>query len=221
MQQLAWKIANPQVTAHVALAITLPDHEHPSIVPRCRGRLTLSDGIVLGRWLGLKRAAQFVIAVDPWTYVGEDKPAPIKAYQYLQSCVDKAAVAGRNFGRFTEESVSAYLLSPLLMPPKAARPSLVLITRAAIRVYPEPAVFLTPLEAPLQLLGTGSLPSSEVVSTLEPTPFLGPIFSPGSFVRVLPDTTPGVRPRHAEGILAAASSTPLPPFIVKRDDLLS
>ena len=46
MQQLAWKIATPQVTAHVALAITLSDHEHRLIVPRCRGRLTLADGIV-------------------------------------------------------------------------------------------------------------------------------------------------------------------------------
>ena len=28
-----------------------------------------------------------------------------------------------------------------------------------------------------------------------------PLFSPGSVVRVLPDTTPGVRPMHAEGML--------------------
>ena len=207
MQQLAWKIATPQVTAHVALAITLPDHEHRSIVPRCRGRLTLADGIILGRWLGLQRASEFVSIVDLWTYVGDDKPAPIKVYQYLQSCVDKAAVAGRNFGKYTEESMSAYLLSPLLMPTKATRPTLVPICRAAIRVSLEPVVILSPLEAPLQLLGTGFLPSLEVASTPEPTPFLGPIFSPGSFVRILPDTTPGVRPRHAEGILVATVSS--------------
>ncbi len=30
-----------------------------------------------------------------------------------------------------------------------------------------------------------------------------PLFSPGSVVRVLPDTTPGVRPMHAEGMLMA------------------
>ena len=38
----------------------------------------------------------------------------------------------------------------------------------------------------------------------EPTPILtSPRFELGSFVRVLADTTPGVHPMHAEGILAA------------------
>ena len=37
-----------------------------------------------------------------------------------------------------------------------------------------------------------------------PTPILtSPRFEPGSIVRVLADTTPGVHPRHAEGILVA------------------
>jgi hypothetical protein len=46
--------------------------------------------------------------------------------------------------------------------------------------------------------------AAEVVAAPEPTPILtSPRFEPGSIVRVLADTTPGVDPRHAEGILVA------------------
>ena len=40
--------------------------------------------------------------------------------------------------------------------------------------------------------------AAEVVAALEP---ISPRFEPGSIVRVLADTTPGVHPMHAEGIL--------------------
>jgi len=93
----------------------MSDHQHSMIELRCRGRLTLADGIVLVTWLGLKRAAEFVTTVDPWMYVDEDKPASVKVYPYLQSAIDKASLVGRNFGNFTDESMSAYLLSPLLI----------------------------------------------------------------------------------------------------------
>ena len=43
---------------------------------------------------------------------------------------------------------------------------------------------------------------SKTVASSSPTP----LFSPGSVVRVLPDTTPGVRPMHAEGMLMARVS---------------
>jgi hypothetical protein len=42
--------------------------------------------------------------------------------------------------------------------------------------------------------------AAEVVAAPEP---ISPRFEPGSIVRVLADTTPGVHPKHAEGILVA------------------
>ncbi len=46
--------------------------------------------------------------------------------------------------------------------------------------------------------------AAEVDAAPEPTPILtSPRFELGSIVRVLADTTPGVDPRHAEGILVA------------------
>ena len=46
--------------------------------------------------------------------------------------------------------------------------------------------------------------AAEVDAAPEPTPILiSPPFELGSIVRVLADTTPGVHPMHAEGILVA------------------
>ena len=46
--------------------------------------------------------------------------------------------------------------------------------------------------------------AAEVDAAPEPTPSLtSPRFELGSIVRVIADTTPGVDPRHAEGILVA------------------
>ena len=46
--------------------------------------------------------------------------------------------------------------------------------------------------------------AAQVVAPPEPTPeSISPRFELGSIVRVLADTTPGVDPRHAEGILVA------------------
>ena len=46
--------------------------------------------------------------------------------------------------------------------------------------------------------------AAEVDAAPELTPILtSPRFEPGSIVRVLADTTPGVHPMHAEGILVA------------------
>jgi hypothetical protein len=39
------------------------------------------------------------------------------------------------------------------------------------------------------------------------TPMVGPLFPPGSIVRVLADTSPSVRPIQAEGILVASISS--------------
>ncbi len=53
-------------------------------------------------------------------------------------------------------------------------------------------------------IATAIWEAAEVDAAPEPTPILtSPRFEPGSIVRVLADTTPGVHPMHVEGILVA------------------
>ena len=207
MQRLAWELANPRVTEYASLASSLPEQHLASIEPRFRGALNLADAIVITSVLGLTKAAEFVSIVDPWRYPGDLSTAPLNVKGYIQSAVDKATEAGKQFFNFTEESKTDYLLSSLLLP-KGKRPKLVAVPKkprvlhstgtesvADLRSYAP-----TPLEeAPV------ATPSPIPAPTPTPTPrlTLGPIFSPGSIVRVLADTRPGVRPIHAEGILIA------------------
>ena len=89
---------------------------------------SLADAIVLEHRLGWKNAAEIVLLVDPWCYPGEETPATVAFKGRLQSAVDKASNDGINFNDWTAESISAYLLSPLLLP-KGKRPSLVRVPR--------------------------------------------------------------------------------------------
>ena len=89
-----------------------------------RVSFSLADAIVLEHRLGLTKAAKIILVVDPWCYPGEETPASAGIKWVLQSAVDKAAFEGKIFGKWTAESMSAYLLSPLLLP-KGKRPPLV------------------------------------------------------------------------------------------------
>ena len=79
-------------------------------------RLSLADGIVLVQCSSLTLAANIVRSVDPWCYPDEETPATVNVISYLQKAVDKATQEGKSFCRITEESMAAYLLSPLLLP---------------------------------------------------------------------------------------------------------
>jgi hypothetical protein len=173
--------------------------------------LTLADAVVVTSIQGLTQAADFVSIVDPWCYPGELTTAPLNVKRYVQSAIDKATEAGKQFVHFPEESISDYLLSPLLVP-KGERPNLVPVpkkpspTSSTGKVKKTASRFFstTPLEeAPIG--SPAPVPTTAPSPTPAPTPAptLGPLFSPGSIVRVLADTTPGVRPIHAAGILIA------------------
>jgi len=90
-------------------------------------QLSLADGIVLVQFMGVTDAARLISLVDPWCYPGSSTPASIGIKRYVQSAVDKAASKGKTFCIFRAERVSAYLLSPLLVP-NGERPSLLDLT---------------------------------------------------------------------------------------------
>jgi len=108
MQQLAWELASPHVTEYAALASSMPEQPLSSIEPRFRGSLTLADAVVVTSIQGLTQAADFVSIVDPWCYPGELTTAPLNVKRYVQSAIDKATEAGKQFVHFPEESISDY-----------------------------------------------------------------------------------------------------------------
>ena len=124
MQASAWDHASPWVQDHVTLMAAMSDYRQGFMEISARFPFSLADAIVLEHRLGLTNAAQIVLVVDPWCYPGDETPATVGAKRVLQSAVDKAKDVGTNFKHFTAESMSAYLLSPLLLP-KGNRPSLV------------------------------------------------------------------------------------------------
>jgi hypothetical protein len=87
-------------------------------------QLSLADGIALVHFMGLTNAARFVSLVDPWCYPGNQTPALMGVKRYLQAAVDKATSDGKVFHAWTADSMTANLLSPLLLP-KGERPPLV------------------------------------------------------------------------------------------------
>ena len=248
LQVLAWEHASPSVTEQIAILVTMSDYRQSCLEISFRSILSLADAIVLDHRLGLKKAVEFVSVVDPWNYPGTKARAPCLVYRQTQSAVDKATTAGKTLSLCTQESISSYLVSPLLVR-TGDRPSLIrkrdafrssLPSGTAGAIQPNilqaeliplvslphsPGSPLSPLFVTSFLLTPHSIagpsegaaeisPSSPVqspfpriapaktVASSSPTP----LFSPGSVVRVLPDTTPGVRPMHAEGMLMARVS---------------
>ena len=109
---------------------TMSDSRQDSMEITARFSFSLADAIVLEHRLGLTKAAKITLLVDPWRYPGEETPASAGIKGVLQSAVDKATAEGRTFVQWTAESMSAYLLSPLLLP-KGKRPPLVRVLKRA------------------------------------------------------------------------------------------
>ncbi len=94
-----------------------------------RDRLSVADAVVLEQHLGLNKAANFVTNVDPWRYPHDHTPGSLKVISCVQSVVAQAAHAGKTWRKFTDASISDFLLSPLLVK-KGDRPPLVVKPRA-------------------------------------------------------------------------------------------
>ena len=121
MQASAWDHASQRVQDLVTLMATMSDYRQGAMEITARFSLSLADAIVLEHRL---MEVKITLLVDPWRYPGEETPASAVIKWVLQSAVDKATAEGKHFGEWTAESMSAYLLSPLLLP-KGKRPSLV------------------------------------------------------------------------------------------------
>ena len=124
MQESAWTHATQWVQERAALMLTMSTHRQESMETEARFPFSLADGIVLVQCVGLTQAASIVGSVDPRRYPDEEMPAAVAVKGYLQGAVDKATQEGKHFHRLTAESLTAYLLSPLLLP-RGERPPLV------------------------------------------------------------------------------------------------
>ena len=102
----------------------MSDYRQQNLELKIRDRLSVADTIALVHHLGVTKAAAFVAAVDTWCFPHDDAPATINVRGQVQSVVAKATHAGKSMCTFTDSSISAFLLSPLLVK-KGDRPSLV------------------------------------------------------------------------------------------------
>jgi hypothetical protein len=123
IQARAWALASPSVVEYISLLSSMSDYRQCYFELHLRDRLSVADCIVLHQRLGVSKFANFVEVVDPWCYPDGNKPAVINVRSYMQSVVNKAA--STKISDKTEESITEFLLSPLLVN-KGKRPLLVL-----------------------------------------------------------------------------------------------
>jgi hypothetical protein len=102
----------------------MSDYRQQNLELKIRDRLSVADAIALVHHLGVNKAAAFVSVVDPWRFPYDDAPATINVKGQVQSVVAKATFLGNTLSKFTDTSISAFLLSALLLK-KGDRPSLV------------------------------------------------------------------------------------------------
>ena len=112
IQARAWALASPSVVEYISLLSSMSDYRQCYLELQLRDRLSVADCIVLHQRLGVSKAANFVEVVDPWCYPDGNKPAVINVRSYMQSVVNKAA--STKISDKTEESITEFLLSPLL-----------------------------------------------------------------------------------------------------------
>ncbi len=142
MQARAWTLANASVVDHITQMVTMSDYRQQLYESNLRYRLSVADAVALEHRLGLNNAATFVAAVDPWCFPHDSTPSSLNVKSYVQSIVAQVAHSGKYIIKFTDSSVSEFLLSPLLVKKKGDRPSLVLKPRAQ-QNNPSPKTVIT------------------------------------------------------------------------------
>ena len=225
---LAWEHANPAVKAQIHELRGVYYDRLICFEYSLRTPLMVADAIILEQHLGLTHATEFIRAVDPWCYPGENTQAAVVLKSCLQHLLDKSRDAVKTFNLCSEESKSAFLLSPILV---KERPSLIRKPQAKRGYFaPEaPPALAAPVDSgvfPASVVPPPSdlLPAClvqppvppPVIPTLPPTPHAasapaaplphpspGQCFDDGSHVRLFADTTPGVVPVRATGLLFA------------------
>ena len=104
---------------------TMSDYRQQNLEFKIRDRLSVADAIALVHHLGVNKAAAFVSVVDPCRFPHDNAASTFNVQAYVQSVVAKATHLGNTLSKFTDTSISAFLLSPLLVK-MGDRPSLVL-----------------------------------------------------------------------------------------------
>ena len=102
----------------------MSDYRQQNLELKIRDRLSVADAIALVHHLRVTKAAAFVAAVGPWRFPHDDAPATFNVRCQVQSVVAKATFLGKKLSNFTDTSISAFLLSPLLVK-KGERPSII------------------------------------------------------------------------------------------------
>ena len=110
---------------YITLLVSMSDYRQSFLDLQLRDRLSVADAIILHQRVGVTKAANFVAAVDPWRFPHHDAPATFNFRCQVQSVVAKATFLGRKLSDFTDTTISAFLLS-LLLVKKGDRPHLVL-----------------------------------------------------------------------------------------------
>jgi len=225
IQVLAWEVANSAVKAQIHQLRGVSDNMRTCSELSLRRPLMVADAIILEQHLGRTHALEFISAVDPWCYPGEKTQASVELRCCVQDELKKSRDAGRSLHQFSEESKSAFLLSPILVkerpalirkpkaergnsaqeaPPAPAAPVDLGAFPASVVPPPSnllPACLVQPLAPPLALPPTPHAAPAPAAPLPRPSP--GQCFDDGSHVRLFADTTPGVVPVRATGLLFA------------------
>ena len=192
---LAWEHANPAVKAQIHELRGVYYDRLICFEYSLRTPLMVADAIILEQHLGLTHATEFIRAVDPWCYPGENTQAAVVLKSCVHRLLGKSRDAVKSLSLFSEESKSAFLLSPILI---KERPALIRKPYAE-RGYSAPEAPPAPA-APVDL---GVLPASLVLppSDLLPACFVQPL-APPPVAPALP-----LLPHHA----APTPAAPMPP----------
>ena len=183
---LAWEHANPAVKAQIHELLGVYNNRLTPFDISLRLPLMVADAIILEQHLGRTNATEFIRAVDPWCYPGEKTKAVVGLKSCVQRLLDKSRKVVKDFHQFSNESKSAFLLSPILIKERPA------LTRKSKEAPPS-------LEAPVDL---GVLPASLVLPPSDPL----------TACLVQPPAPPPVAPAlpHAAPTLAAPMPPPSP-----------
>ena len=114
-------------------------------------RVSVADTVALDHRLGRTAAVGVIEVVDPWQLPGESSQSTSPRKRYVQTLFAKAAKADAGFSTYTEESMSAYLVSPLLVI-SDGRPSLIRKPWPSSATQPNPNIPKRPVSVELSAL---------------------------------------------------------------------
>ena len=117
---LAWERAYPAVKAQIHELRGVYRNRLKCYELSLRLPLMVADAIILEQHLGPSHAIEFIRAVDPWCYPGEKTQAAVVLKSCVHRLLDKSRDAVKSLSLFSEESKSAFLLSPILIKERPA-----------------------------------------------------------------------------------------------------